>query len=183
MAVAVAACCWLLPGCGGGGGTGAGVAHPALVASILCEDLRIWENEMIDVVNAGARAVTDTDDPSVRAEAIDDTFADLLAGAVRRRNQVDARDQGGDAGLARLNLDLAEGMALGVEELEAERRLFRESVPQVDDADERGRVGQLFNALEKTFAVAEPAPAAYLPDALVEALRNESSCAHVMQLG
>jgi len=68
-----------------------------------------------------------------------------------------------------------------VAELEDERDAFAAEVPVVTADDERGRAGQLQNALEKAFSVLEPPRAAYVDAGLADAIDADPDCRFVTQ--
>lgn len=187
-AVAGAALLAAAAGCGGGDAavpttTAPPVREPGpgAVAATVCADLRAWEGEAIDAVNAAAAEVAASDEPARRAAVILGGFDELVTLTASHRDGIADLDLGAGPDADRLRAELVEGADEAVRQLEAERRQFEEEAPVVSDDDERGRVGQFFNALEKAFSNVEPSPR-YVGDALAAAFRAEEACEFVVEI-
>ncbi len=149
-----------------------GAATPAEVPE--CADLRARENVLIDSVNETLAAVGDTDDETERAIVLVDGFDDLIDLA---RSHIE--------GIASSDPALEEALRAGgraaVDQLASERDEFAASVPVVTEDDERGRVGEFQNALEKAFSNLEPARSVYVDAGLGDAIDADPTCEFVTQ--
>ncbi len=152
----------------------------ATAAKAVCEALRAWENRLIDVANTSAAHATDADDATTRSASLLDGFAGLAAEAHTLTDAVLALRLPDDDRWRSLRADLLEGPREAETELRDERRILASQGP-TSQADERGRVGQFFNSLEKVFSVVEPTLGQYADESMQTAFASESSCAHVVQ--
>lgn len=159
--------------------TDRGVSDSAAAAAV-CQVLRDWENDLVDSINETAATVTASNDPGTRATAIQRGFDELLDLTDTLQDPVRALDLPADARWAALRADLLEGPTEARRELLDERTAL-EAVGPIADDDERGRVGQFFNAAEKVFSVVEPALAGYADPAMRAAFAGLADCDHVVQ--
>lgn len=147
-------------------------ATPEPVAE--CAGLRDRENELIEVANETLAAVGDSEDATERAVLLVNGFGELIDTA---RAQVDAVESSEPT----LEEALRTGARAAVTSLERERDEFSATVPVVTDEDERGRVGQFQNALEKAFSEMEPPRSVYESVGLDEAIDDDPTCEFVTQ--
>jgi hypothetical protein len=161
---------------------GEGPGPDAAAARSVCQDLRNTTNALADVVNDAVAGIV-SKPPDERREAIVDGFERALTVVRERAGEVEARVALPDdlAERDQLLAELVAGADAAVVELEDELALFEDEVPTVADDDVAGRVGQLFNAVEKAMSVAEPAVAAYDRAELGEAFLAQPDCRYVVQ--
>ncbi len=162
--------------------TSEGVSDDAATALNVCQDLVTTTNALADAVNDAVAGIG-AKQPEERREAILEGFRASLDVVRERAAQVEERVALPDELPERAELlaELVAGADAAVAELEEERALFDAEVPTVTDDDVAGRVGQLFNAVEKAMSVAEPAVAAYERAELGEAFLAEPDCRFVIQ--
>jgi len=157
-------------------GCGADEAEPAAAEEVaVCTDLRTRQNELIQVANASLAELARAGDDVARAEALAAGYDRLIAALAAQ----EPADVPGEAELTEL---LAAGHEAALAELQDERDRFA-SVRAVTQSDERGRAGELQNALEKAFSALEPPRSAYVAAGLAEAIDADPGCRHVTQRG
>lgn len=161
----------VLAGCGDGDGPveqpGAGVAA--------CDDLRRRENELIVAANEALAELGDATDDAGRTAAIAAGYERLAALAAE---QVSTVAPGIDAELREA---LVAGAATAAAELAAQRDRIVDRALLVTASDERGRAGELQNALEKAFSNMEPPRAVYRSVGLADATDEDPDCRFVTQ--
>ena len=149
-------------------------------AVTVCGLLRDFDNDAADIANDAALAVRNTDDTSARVGAVLAGFDQLLARVELHDaaiSTLDARQLAdGDALVA----DLTRGADDARAELVDERADFA-LLPSVEDGDMTGRVGQFFNAIEKTMSVIEPVIVDVADDTTIAAFTAEPTCRFVVQ--
>lgn len=167
-------------------GTGVGSARAtastadATTAATVCGLLRSFDNDAADIANAAALAVRNDDDPTARVDDVLAGFDGLLARVELHATAISTLDRAALSGGAALVADLAQGAVEARAELVDERAEFA-LLPSVEDGDMTGRVGQFFNALEKTMSVIEPVLVDYASDVTVAAFAAEPTCRFVIQ--
>lgn len=164
----------LLVGASFGCASGEDAPPPAEVA--VCVDLRAQENELIQVANEALSVLAGAEDDGGRAAALAAGY-DRLVDALAAQEPVVVPDA------PALTDRLAAGHAAAVESLAGERDRFVAEVRSVAQSDERGRAGELQNALEKAFSELEPPRSAYVDAGLAEAIDADPGCRHVTQRG
>jgi len=156
--------------------------EPAAAAKAVCGALRTWDNHVTEIANAAAHETTEATSDAARAAA-------LLAGFDRLLETPD------EFAAAVAELRLPEGdpwstirseLLAAPEAVRAElvdERADLAAVGPISADDERGRVSQFFNAVEKSLSLVEPRTHRS-PDAeLRAAFRDEPECRHVVQSG
>jgi hypothetical protein len=181
---ALAAAIALVSACGGG--TDGAAPEPAAptaeaAAREVCGALRTWTNEMVDRANAAAAAAAAAPTGDARAAALAAGFDDLLANLTALEKPITGVALPAGEPWARLRADLLAGPGEARAELLEERDALA-AVGAIADDDERGRVSQFFNALEKTFSLVEPSLAAYADPPMRAAFADEPACRHVVQV-
>jgi hypothetical protein len=167
VAVAVAL---VLGGCGDGGEQGEASAEVAA-----CDDLRQRENALIAVANEALADLGAATDDVTRAQAIASGYERLAALAAEQ-----AQTAGADAE-PELREPLSEAAARAATELAAQRDRISDRGLVVTQSDERGRAGELQNALEKAFSNLEPPRSVYRSAGLAEATDQDPDCRFVTQ--
>ena len=149
--------------------------QPAAFAEVaVCADLRARQNELIRVANDALSALARAEDDVARAAA-------LAVGYDRLLDTLAAQEPMVVPGKPALTDRLEAGQRAAVAELEDERHRFLAEVRAVTRSDERGRAGELQNALEKAFSELEPPRSAYVAAGLDEAIDADPGCRHVTQ--
>jgi hypothetical protein len=190
--VSVAIAVRALVGCGadaesgsGGSSTTATVAaapSPEAAANAVCATLRSITNTMIDHANAAAREVAATTDAATRSRALDDGFARLISELDPLEAAVSSIAVPPGDDWARLRSGLLEAPAAARAELVEERAALA-AVGPIRDEDERGRVGQFFNSLEKVSSLIEPSIRSDADPQLRAAFLAEPECRFVASVG
>ena len=158
-------------------GCGADEAEPAATEEVaVCADLRQRENELIRVANEALAALGRAEDDDTRAAALADGYDRLV-------ETLAAQDPLAVPGEPELSERFAAGQRAAVAELERERDRFAAEVRAVTQTDERGRAGELQNALEKAFSELEPPRSAYVAAGMDAAIDADPGCRHVTQRG
>ncbi|HAS09118.1 MAG TPA: hypothetical protein DCS55_01145 [Acidimicrobiaceae bacterium] len=158
-------------------GCGADEAEPAATEEVaVCADLRQRENELIRVANEALAALGRAEDDEARAAALADGYDRLV-------ETLAAQDPVVVDGEPELSERLAAGHRAAIVELEGERDRFVAEVRAVTQTDERGRAGELQNALEKAFSELEPPRPAYVAAGMDAAIDADPGCRHVTQRG
>ena len=158
-------------------GCGTEEGEPAATAEVaVCADLRARENELIHVANDALSALARAEGDVARAEALADGYDRLVAALAAQEPMV-------VPGEPDLTDRLTAGQRAAVAELEGERDRFAAEVRAVTQIDERGRAGELQNALEKAFSELEPPRSAYVAAGLDEVIDADPGCRHVTQRG
>jgi len=158
-------------------GCGADEAEPVATEEVaVCADLRQRENELIGVANDALAALGRAEDDGARAAALAEGYDRLVESLAAQEPMV-------VAGEPDLSEQLAAGQRAAVAELEEERDRFAAEVRAVTQTDERGRAGELQNALEKAFSELEPPRSAYVAAGLGAAIDADPGCRHVTQRG
>lgn len=169
--MAALACILLLGSCGDGGGP---VEQPGAEVEA-CDDLRRRENELIAVANEALAELGAATDDAGRTAAIAAGYERLAALAAEQVSTV----AGGIE--PELREALVEGAATAATELADQRDRIADRALVVTASDERGRAGELQNALEKAFSNLEPPRAAYRSVGLAEATDQDPDCRFVTQ--
>jgi hypothetical protein len=177
MRVAVAASLGLM-GLVLGGACAAEPSGDDQVASTVCEELRLHDNRLVDLVNASVAGISALP-AGQRADAIrsglDHVEIELLAWSERvgeiSLDNIDEADA--------LRTQLAVGAGLALEELERQRDLLRSG--PIPDGEVQGAVGQWFNSVEKVMSVSEPAIFKFQRREFKQAFLDEPACRNVIQ--
>ncbi|MCO8128482.1 hypothetical protein NHL50_14820 [Acidimicrobiia bacterium EGI L10123] len=158
-------------------GCGADEEEPVAAEEVaVCADLLQRENELIQVANDALAALGRTEDDLTRAAALADGYDRLVEALVAQKPMV-------MPGEPDLSERLAAGQRAAIAELEGERDRFVAEVRAVTQTDERGRAGELQNALEKAFSELEPPRSAYVAAGMDAAIDADPGCRHVTQRG
>lgn len=152
----------------------------ATAARTVCEALRAWENRLIDAANDAAATATSADEPDERAAALVNGFDRLTLETAALTDIVEAITFPDDPRWQALRADLIAGPPAAAVEL-ADERQEMESLGPIQPADERGRVGQFFNSLEKVFSLVEPRLGAEADESMRSAFTNDRACTHVVE--
>jgi hypothetical protein len=157
-------------GCGDGGGS----AEPrAEVAA--CDDLRRRENELIAVANEVLADLGAATDDAARTAAIAAGYERLAALAAEQVSTVAPAVEEG------LREALVDGASTAATELARQRDRIVARGLVVTRTDERGRAGELQNALEKAFSNLEPPRSVYRSVGLADATDQDPDCRFVTQ--
>ncbi|CAN5813139.1 MAG: hypothetical protein ACR2HP_13330 [Ilumatobacteraceae bacterium] len=153
----------------------------AALAAALCRALRNQTNLLARLANSAVAGIGAME-PADRFTALVGGFDDVEAAGQDFRSAIDALDLPPDVPEAGdLRAEIGDGAALAVAEVQRVRTAFIALSPLVRDEDVQGRVGQLFNAVEKMMSVVEPAMAGYPRRELRAAFAAEPACEHVVQ--
>lgn len=178
-------CAVLITACAGGCGSSAPSSAPApqaaATAITVCGLLRAYDNDSADIANGAAAQVSNGDDPVARRDAVLTGFDELIARTARHGTDVGQLRAAALVQGPELTADLVLGAQQAADELAEERAAFA-TLSGITDGDMTGRVGQFFNALEKSMSVIEPAVTDYASDELLQAFRDEPTCRFVIQL-
>lgn len=156
-------------------GCGTDEAEPVATEEVaVCGDLRQRENELIRVANDVLAELGRAEDDDTRAAA-------LAGGYDRLVEALEAQEPMVVPGEPELSERLAAGHRAAIVELEGERDRFVAEVRAVTQTDERGRAGELQNALEKAFSELEPPRSAYVAAGMDAAIDADPGCRHVTQ--
>ncbi|MGK2948660.1 MAG: hypothetical protein ACSLFP_08810 [Acidimicrobiales bacterium] len=161
-------------------GRAAPAAGPAELAVAVCEHLVAFAREEVQLANAMAEAVTDTDDPDRRHTAMVDGWAPMVDAARRHRDRTATLLLPATPDAPELLAELQTGAKAALTVLSDATALIAALGP-IGQEDERGAVGTAFNELEKALSVSEPAVYRYEDDALRAAFDAEPTCEHVVQ--
>lgn len=146
----------------------------------MCGLLRDLDNDLADIANETALAARNETDALARVGDVLAGFDHLLARVELHDTAIATLDPADLAAGDALVADLARGADDARAELVDERAAFTE-LASVEDGDLTGRVGQFFNAIEKTMSVVEPVLAGYADDATIAAFSAEPTCRFVVQ--
>jgi hypothetical protein len=156
------------------------VGEAATAAATVCGLLRDMDNDLADIANDTALRVRNSSDPHQRVDEVLDGFDRLLARVELYDAAVATLDPTGRVVGDALVADLAGGAEDARAELIDERAAFA-LLPSVEDGDMTGRVGQFFNAIEKTMSVIEPVLADAVDAPTAAVFDAEPSCRFVVQ--
>ena len=152
----------------------------ATMAIAVCTALRDQTNVLVGIANTAVTGI-EGKSPAARSAALLSGFDQAIAAADAFEQSVPELDLPGIVEEPELRAEIADGATFAAAGVREERESFAADVPQVEDGDVRGRVGQFFNGIEKAMSVVEPAIATYDRRELQEAFLDEPSCRHVIQ--
>jgi hypothetical protein len=155
-------------------------AASAETATVVCEMLRRWNNEMADAINGTSDAITDADDPETANGVLLDGFDDLIQLAEDHRAEVDDLDLPVTNERDRLLEELRGGADKAIAALDDERTELEE-LPPITLSDQQGVLGSAFLAAELAGSVVEPAVGTYDDEELKAAFAADDGCEHVIQ--
>lgn len=152
----------------------------AALAAALCGALRDQTNVLARLANSAVAGIGAME-PADRFTALVGGFDDVEAAGQDFRTAIEALDLPEVPEAGDLRGEISDGAALAVAEVQRVRTAFVALSPLVRDEEVQGRVGQLFNAVEKMMSVVEPAMAGYPRRELRAAFAAEPTCEHVVQ--
>lgn len=152
----------------------------AALATALCGALRDHTNALARLANSAVAGIGAME-PADRFTALVAGFDDVEVAGQDFRSAIDALDLPDVPEAGDLRAEIGDGAALAVTEVQRVRTDFVALSPLVRDEQVQGRVGQLFNAVEKMMSVVEPAMAGYPRRELRAAFAAEPTCEHVVQ--
>lgn len=182
LLVALSACSSDLDGSAAPAATDAAAGDPiaAATAATVCGLLRDLDNDLADIANATALRARNTTDAHDRVGEVLTGFDQLLARIELHATAIGTLDPAQLAFGDTIVADLRRGADDAHAELVDERADFA-LLPAVEDGDLTGRIGQFFNAIEKTMSVVEPVLADDADAATYASFDAEPTCRFVVQ--
>ena len=151
------------------------------VAFGLCSALRGQANVMTEIANTSAADIHEKS-PEERYAALFDGYDRGAAASIAFRDSLPELDLPAIPELDDLIGQVSAGADLAAIEFADEQARFAEAVRgAVADDDARGRVGELFNSIEKANSLVEPVIVRYERVELQRAFLDEPECRYVVQ--
>lgn len=152
-----------------------------VVALTLCSALREQANVMTDIANTAAAGIHGKS-PAERFAALDAGFGEGADASILFRDRLGDLDVPAIPELDDLLMQIAAGADAAAAEFVDQRERFAAAVGgEVTDDDVRGRVGELFNSIEKANSLVEPVIVRYERVELKRAFLDEPECRYVIQ--
>jgi hypothetical protein len=153
-------------------------SRDADAASVVCNELRGFDDELVGIVNdsvAGIETIPAASRAGGIAEGLEAAHAAVAAWAIR----IDQIELPGIAEAETLRAQLHGGADAALAVLVDQRADL--SVGPIDDHDVQGAVGAWFNSIEKVMSVSEPEIFRFERRELKQAFLDEPACRNVVQ--
>lgn len=160
------------------GGCGSGSSEDDEFASVVCTELRGFNDELVDIVNDSVSGIS-----AMSADHRSRMIAgglESVRGAVEGWNtRIDQIELPEIAEAEQVRVQLHTGAAQALEELDDQREEL--ALGPIDDREVQGAVGAWFNSIEKVMSVSEPEIFRFESREFKQAFLDEPACRNVVQ--
>jgi hypothetical protein len=169
-------------GCDSGDGERADATTPdAQTALATCDQLRGFDNSLVDVVNTSVTGINELS-PDERRAALDEGRRNAIEAVTAWQASITGIELPDVTEANQLRDQLEHGSRLALDELAAAQQDEVDSSGPIPDDEVQGAVGIWFNSIEKVMSVAEPTIFKLERTELKQAFLDEPHCRNVIQM-